>query len=92
MDYTAALPRFFAELFLLFFWLASRKKTWDRTPVFTGWIILVLFLRDAAILFYPSEFLFPFSNLIIVAVYFIWVRSKTGFRKLDIAFFAFTAL
>jgi len=91
MDFTAALPRFFAEVFLLLLWLAALKKKWDRTPVFIGWIIVILVLRDAAVLFYPSEYLFPLSNLLLVAVYFIWIRSKTGFRNLDIAFFSFSA-
>lgn len=91
MEFTAALPRFFAEVFLLLLWLAALKKKWDRTPIFIGWVILILILRDAAVLFYPSEFLFPLSNLLLAAVYFLWVRSKTGFRNLDIAFFSFSA-
>ena len=78
MDFTVVLPRFFAELFLLLLWRAALKKQWDRTPVFIGWVILILVVRDAAVLLYPSDFLFPLSNLLMVAVYFIWIRSKTG--------------
>jgi len=92
MNLTAALPRFFAELFLFLLFLAARKKKWDRTPFFTAWIICILAARDAAVLFFPSDFLFPLSNLLLVAVYFVWIRTKTGFRKLDILFFSYTAL
>ena len=90
MNFSAALPRFFAEIFLLLLLLASAKKNWDKTPFFIGIIVLILFLRDTAVLLVPSQFLFPLSNILITVVYFVWVRTKTGFRKLDIMFFSFS--
>lgn len=92
MNVSSLLPRLFVELLtFIYFRSTLRIKNTNHIRIF-GYIIAILFVRDILYTLLQNDHIMALSDILVVSVYLIWLRSYTGKRRVDIYYFILNAL
>jgi phosphoserine phosphatase RsbU/P len=76
-------PRLFPALLVLVPLLAVSRVRAIPSLGFVAVAAAIMLLRDAAYTFLGQVLLYPVSELVLMSVYVAWLRSFTGWRRLD---------
>ena len=92
MNLDALWPRLFPALLVLVPLVALRrvKAIGALRPIAA--LVAVMLVRDVAFTLFRKDFLYPLSELAVMGCYLAWLRSYTGWRRLDFALLSLNLL
>ncbi len=77
-------PKLFTILFLLMFYFSVLKRGRIKSLYILGLVIPVLAVRDLLYLFFPHDYIMALSDIIVITIYLLWLRTYTHKHRLDI--------
>ncbi len=80
-------PKLFVVVFLLAFYGVVTKEKREKALAYIFWMLIVLLVRDIFYSYFSDYRVIALSDIVILALFLIWLIQYKGVRKLDIVFF-----
>jgi sigma-B regulation protein RsbU (phosphoserine phosphatase) len=91
MSFSVLWPKLFANLFLLLLFVSVYRLGRLKSLRLLAGVVIVLLLRDLLYSYTGIENVIPLSELLVLLLYLMWLRSYTGRRSSDLAYLLLNA-